>query len=57
MKFLIDAQPPRRFAHQLRAAGLETTNPLNLPEGNRTTYQALNHFLVNATLHRRYEGF
>jgi predicted nuclease of predicted toxin-antitoxin system len=41
MKFLIDAQLPRRLAHQLRAAGLETTHTLDLPEGNRTTDQAL----------------
>jgi predicted nuclease of predicted toxin-antitoxin system len=41
MKFLIDAQPPRCLAHQLRAAGLETTHKLDLPEGNRTTDQAL----------------
>ena len=33
---LIDAQLPRRLAHQLRAAGLETTHTLDLPEGNRT---------------------
>ena len=41
MKFLIDAQLPRRLAHQLRVAGLETTHTLDLPEGNRTTDQAL----------------
>ena len=41
MKFLIDAELPRRLAHQLRAAGLETTHTLDLPEGNRTTDQAL----------------
>jgi predicted nuclease of predicted toxin-antitoxin system len=37
MKFLINAQLPRRLAHQLRAAGLETTHTLDLPEGNRTS--------------------
>ena len=36
MKFLIDAQLPRHLAHQLCAAGLETTHTLDLPEGNRT---------------------
>ena len=41
MKFLIDAQLPRRLAHQLRAAGFETTHTLDLPLGNRTTDQAL----------------
>ena len=36
MKFLIDAQLPRRLAHQLRAAGLETSPTLDLEEVNRT---------------------
>lgn len=48
MKFLIDAQLPRRLAHQLRA-GLETTHTLDLPEGNRTTDQAL--ITVSLTQH------
>lgn len=37
MKFLIDAQLPRRLAHQLRVAGFEATHTLDLPQGNRTT--------------------
>ena len=41
MNFLIDAQFPRRLAHQLRAAGFETTHTLDLPDGNRTTDQKL----------------
>ena len=41
MKFLIDAQLPRRLAHQLQVAGFETTHTLDLPQGNRTTDQAL----------------
>jgi predicted nuclease of predicted toxin-antitoxin system len=41
MKFLIDAQFPRRLAHQLRAAGFEATHTLDLPQGNRTTDQEL----------------
>jgi predicted nuclease of predicted toxin-antitoxin system len=41
MKLLIDAQLPRRLAHQLRAGGFETTHTLDLPDGNRTTDQAL----------------
>lgn len=41
MKFLIDAQLPRRLAHQLKAAGFETTHTLDLPQGNRTTDQSL----------------
>ena len=41
MRFLIDAQLPRRLAHQLRLAGFETTHTLDLPQGNRTQDQAL----------------
>jgi len=41
MKLLIDAQLPRRLAHQLRAAGFETIHTLDLPDGNRTTDQTL----------------
>ena len=41
MKFLIDAQLPRRLAQQLEAAGVETTHTLDLPQGNRTTDQSL----------------
>lgn len=41
MKFLIDAQLPRRLAHQLRVAGYETRHTLDLPQGNRTTDHAL----------------
>ena len=41
MKFLLDAQLPLRLAYQLRAAGFETTHTLDLPQGNRTTDQAL----------------
>lgn len=41
MKFLIDAQLPRRLANQLAAAGFETTHTLDLPQGNRTTDQSL----------------
>lgn len=41
MKFLIDAQLPRRLAHELTQAGFEATHTLDLPDGNRTTDQAL----------------
>ena len=37
MKFLIDAQLPRRLATHLRQAGFEATHTLDLPAGNRTT--------------------
>jgi len=41
MKFLIDAQLPKRLAAELKQAGFEATHTLELPEGNRTTDQAL----------------
>jgi predicted nuclease of predicted toxin-antitoxin system len=36
MKFLIDAQLPRRLAHQLKTAGHDVLHTLDLPKGNRT---------------------
>ena len=44
MKLLIDAQLPGRLAHQLRAAGFEAMQNLDLPDGNRTTDQTLIRF-------------
>jgi predicted nuclease of predicted toxin-antitoxin system len=41
MRFLIDAQLPRRLAAQLRQAGFKVTHTLDLPERNRTTDQTL----------------
>ena len=41
MKFLIDAQLPKRLAAELKQAGFEATHTLELPEGNRTTDRAL----------------
>jgi predicted nuclease of predicted toxin-antitoxin system len=41
MKFLIDAQLPRRLALQLRDDGFEATHTLDLPQGNRTKDQVL----------------
>jgi len=41
MKFLIDAQLPRRLTGQLRQAGFEAIHTLDLPEANRTTDQVL----------------
>lgn len=41
MKFLIDAQLPRRLAYRLREAGFETTHTLDLPSGNRSTDREL----------------
>ena len=37
MKFLIDAQLPRRLAQALQVAGHDTLHTLDLPQGNRTT--------------------
>jgi predicted nuclease of predicted toxin-antitoxin system len=37
MKFLIDAQLPRRLAFALRAAGHDAVHTLDLPQGNATT--------------------
>jgi predicted nuclease of predicted toxin-antitoxin system len=36
MKFLVDAQLPRRFAAWLRDAGHDALHTLDLPDGNRT---------------------
>jgi predicted nuclease of predicted toxin-antitoxin system len=37
VKFLIDAQLPRRMAGWLRSAGCDAVHTLDLPDGNRTT--------------------
>lgn len=37
MKFLVDAQLPRRLAVELRALGADAIHTLDLPEANRTT--------------------
>jgi len=37
VKFLIDAQLPRRAVHWLVAAGSDAIHTLDLPDGNRTT--------------------
>ena len=39
MKFLVDAQLPRRLAGWLAAAGCDAIHTLDLPDGNRTTDQ------------------
>ena len=41
MKFLIDAQLPRRLATELQQSGFKATHTLELPDQNRTTDQAL----------------
>jgi len=37
MKFLVDAQLPRRLAQQLAALGHDAVHTLDLPAGNRTS--------------------
>src|SRR5262249_23644861 len=37
MKFLVDAQLPRRLVGWLTAAGCDAVHTLDLPDGNRTT--------------------
>jgi predicted nuclease of predicted toxin-antitoxin system len=37
VKFLIDAQLPRRLAHRLTEAGHDALHTLDLPAGNRTS--------------------
>jgi predicted nuclease of predicted toxin-antitoxin system len=39
VKFLVDAQLPRRMAGWLAAAGCDAVHTLDLPDGNRTTDQ------------------
>lgn len=41
MNFLVDAQLPRRIAAWLRDQGHDAVHTLDLPEGNRTTDQAI----------------
>ncbi|HZG54176.1 MAG TPA: DUF5615 family PIN-like protein [Pyrinomonadaceae bacterium] len=42
MKFLIDAQLPRRLVSRLRESGHEAIHTLDLPLGNRTPDSAIN---------------
>ena len=37
MKFLVDAQLPRRLVKRFREAGFEAIHTLDLPMGNRTS--------------------
>ena len=46
MKFLIDAQLPRRLIHQLREAGHEAIHTLDLPLGNRTPDSLINELSI-----------
>ena len=42
MKFLIDAQLPRRLAHRLRELGHDALHTLDLPDRNRTSDNEVN---------------
>jgi predicted nuclease of predicted toxin-antitoxin system len=42
MRFLIDAQLPRRLVARLREAGHEATHTLDLPRGNSTSDSVIN---------------
>ena len=46
MKFLVDAQLPRRLASQLREAGHEAIHTLDLPLGNRTPDAVINELSI-----------
>ena len=41
MKFIVDAQLPRRLAHELVVTGHDTKHTLDFPSGNRTTDQEI----------------
>ena len=46
MKFLIDAQLPRRLVAHLRQAGLQAIHTLDLPDGNRTSDRVINELSI-----------
>jgi predicted nuclease of predicted toxin-antitoxin system len=47
MKFLIDAQLPRRLAVKLQTAGHDVLHTLDLPLGNRTPDTAINEISIS----------
>jgi predicted nuclease of predicted toxin-antitoxin system len=48
MKFLVDAQLPRRLIHRLREAGHDAIHTLDLPDGNRSTDEKINEVALTA---------
>jgi predicted nuclease of predicted toxin-antitoxin system len=46
MKFLIDAQLPRRLAIRLRQSGADAIHTLDLPDGNRTADSVINELSI-----------
>src|SRR5436309_2259190 len=49
MKFLVDAQLPRRLVRRLREAGHDALHTLDLPGGNRTSDDAINELSARET--------
>jgi predicted nuclease of predicted toxin-antitoxin system len=47
MKFLVDAQLPRRLIHPLQERGHDAVHTLNLPQGNRTPDAVINQLSVS----------
>ncbi|MBF0225420.1 MAG: DUF5615 family PIN-like protein [Desulfobacterales bacterium] len=47
MKFLIDAQLPRKLIYRLREFGYDSIHTLDLPKGNSTQDNEINDFSVN----------
>ena len=47
MKFLVDAQLPRRLCHRLREQGHDAVHTLDLPEGNRTPDEVINRLSIS----------
>jgi predicted nuclease of predicted toxin-antitoxin system len=46
MKFLVDAQLPRRLTRKLQELGHDTLHTLDLPKGNRTTDIEINELSI-----------
>jgi predicted nuclease of predicted toxin-antitoxin system len=47
MKYLIDAQLPRRLAHYLRGRGHDVVDTRDLPQGNQTGDSTINRVLLH----------
>ena len=47
MRFLVDAQLPRRLSRELQARGHDAVHTLDLPQGNRTPDTAINQLSVD----------
>lgn len=55
MKFLVDAQLPRRLVSRLRDAGHEALHTLDLPLGNRTPDATINELSTREGLRHHYQ--